>query len=264
MLKRRVKVEDTDEDAESDVKPTFGVSLERFRATATPSPSRQSRRISGKRSRSCSSTSSTGLTVVKEEGFVLGDKPFALGQNLDKDANERSPVASTSKLQAGHEVDDSAVSTTLNAPKPLKKRKVQDVGQYGGMPGIPDRLAHDLDSTVTFPYPCKLHEPPVDLRHFHSVLTVLFCGINPGVRSSQEGYHYAHPSNRFYRILYESGLTPHKLLPAESPDMPSKYKLGLTDLVPRCTARADMVPALEFQAGATGLLRKLIEYKPKM
>ena len=94
--------------------------------------------------------------------------------------------------------------------------------------------------------------------------TVLFCGINPGVRSSQEGYHYAHPSNRFYRILYESGLTPHRLKPSESVEMPEKYKMGLTDLVLRCTARADQVPSMEFRAGATGLLAKIIEYRPKV
>lgn len=93
---------------------------------------------------------------------------------------------------------------------------------------------------------------------------VLFCGINPGVRSSEEGFHYAHPSNRFYRILHESGFTPYKLKPSESPEMPEKYKLGLTDLVLRCTARADQVPSMEFRAGATLLLRKMIQYRPKM
>lgn len=94
--------------------------------------------------------------------------------------------------------------------------------------------------------------------------TVIFCGINPGVRSSEAGFHYAHPSNRFYRILHESGLTPHRLKPSESTEMPKVYKLGLTDLVLRCTARADQVSSMEFQAGATTLLRKIIRYKPKL
>lgn len=78
------------------------------------------------------------------------------------------------------------------------------------------------------------------------------------------GYHYAHPSNRFYRILADSGLTDRRLKPEESPTMPEKYSLGLTDLVARCTARADQVSSLEFQAGAVALLRKIIEYRPKM
>lgn len=93
---------------------------------------------------------------------------------------------------------------------------------------------------------------------------VLFCGFNPGTRSSQLGFHYAHPSNRFYRILHDSGLTPYRLKPEESPTMPERYRLGLTDLVARCTARADQVSSLEFQAGASGLLAKIVRYRPTM
>jgi hypothetical protein len=46
--------------------------------------------------------------------------------------------------------------------------------------------------------------------------------------------------------------------------MPEKHRLGLTDLVQRCTARADQVSSLEFQAGATGFLAKLIRWKPRV
>ena len=35
---------------------------------------------------------------------------------------------------------------------------------------------------------------------------VLFVGINPGVRSATVGHHFAGPSNRFWKLLYESGL----------------------------------------------------------
>lgn len=96
------------------------------------------------------------------------------------------------------------------------------------------------------------------------LFAVLFCGFNPGVRSSELGFHYAHPSNRFYPILHQSGLTPTRLKPSESPTMPEKHRLGLTDLVQRCTARADQVSSLEFQAGATGFLAKLIRWKPRV
>merc|ERR1712093_115167 len=46
--------------------------------------------------------------------------------------------------------------------------------------------------------------------------------------------------------------------------MPERYRLGLTDLVARCTARADQVSSLEFQAGSAGLLAKIVRYKPIM
>ena len=38
-------------------------------------------------------------------------------------------------------------------------------------------------------------------------LKLLFCGYNPSLRSGQTGYHYAHPGNRFWRILVAAGIT---------------------------------------------------------
>jgi mismatch-specific thymine-DNA glycosylase len=132
------------------------------------------------------------------------------------------------------------------------------------MKGIPDRIDYDLDSEHRTLQDSIRYSYVDGFIKLCVISTVLFCGINPGVRSSQEGFHYAHPSNRFYRILHESGLTPHRLKPSESLEMPKNYKLGLTDLVLRCTARAEQVPSMEFRAGATLLLRKMIEYRPKM
>ena len=39
----------------------------------------------------------------------------------------------------------------------------------------------------------------------------LFVGINPGMRSAQIGHHFAGYSNRFWRLLYESGLVPEPI-----------------------------------------------------
>jgi len=36
-------------------------------------------------------------------------------------------------------------------------------------------------------------------------ISVLFCGINPGIKSSLAGHHFAGPNNHFYPCLYESG-----------------------------------------------------------
>src|SRR4029078_6342838 len=37
---------------------------------------------------------------------------------------------------------------------------------------------------------------------------VLLIGINPGVRSAETGHHFAGPSNRFWKLLYASGVVP--------------------------------------------------------
>ena len=43
-------------------------------------------------------------------------------------------------------------------------------------------------------------------------LRCVFCGINPGRRSSAAGCHFANPRNDFWRLLADAGLTP-RLLP---------------------------------------------------
>ena len=40
---------------------------------------------------------------------------------------------------------------------------------------------------------------------------VLFVGINPGIRSSLTGHHFAGFSNRFWKLLYESRLVPEPI-----------------------------------------------------
>ena len=36
-------------------------------------------------------------------------------------------------------------------------------------------------------------------------MKILFVGINPGKRSAEVGHHYAGYSNRFWKLLYDSG-----------------------------------------------------------
>ena len=61
-------------------------------------------------------------------------------------------------------------------------------------------------------------------------LRVLFCGINPGMRSGQLGQHFARPGNRFWKLLAASGLTDRLVIPAEQ-DHLLGYGLGITNIV---------------------------------
>jgi TDG/mug DNA glycosylase family protein len=40
---------------------------------------------------------------------------------------------------------------------------------------------------------------------------VLFVGINPGVRSSLTGHHFAGFSNRFWKLLFDARLVPEPI-----------------------------------------------------
>ena len=52
-----------------------------------------------------------------------------------------------------------------------------------------------------------------------SGLRVLFCGINPGLSSSSLGYPFAHPANRFWKVLHLAGFTERQLKPEEAEQM---------------------------------------------
>lgn len=60
-------------------------------------------------------------------------------------------------------------------------------------------------------------------------LRIVFCGSAAGTVSAQRGAYYAHPQNRFWRTLFEIGLTPRQLAPEKFRTLP-RYRLGLTDL----------------------------------
>ena len=62
-----------------------------------------------------------------------------------------------------------------------------------------------------------------------SGLKVVFCGTAAGKRSAQVGAYYAGRGNKFWRTIFEVGLTPHLLEPSEFRLLP-QYGIGLTDI----------------------------------
>ncbi|MFF4183133.1 G/U mismatch-specific DNA glycosylase [Streptomyces sp. NPDC001691] len=92
-------------------------------------------------------------------------------------------------------------------------------------------------------------------------LSVLFCGINPGLMSGATGHHFARPGNRFWPVLHLSGFTPRQLKPSEQNELLS-YGLGITNVVARATARADEIDAEEFREGGRLLTAKVEQLRP--
>jgi len=93
-------------------------------------------------------------------------------------------------------------------------------------------------------------------------LRVVFCGINPGLYTAWAGQHFARPGNRFWKALHLAGFTPRLLHPSEQRQLLG-LGLGITNLVPRTTARADELSIQELQAGAKELRKKLELYEPR-
>jgi TDG/mug DNA glycosylase family protein len=90
---------------------------------------------------------------------------------------------------------------------------------------------------------------------------VLFVGINPGVRSALTGHHFAGYSNRFWKLLYESGLVPEPITCTDDRRLP-EWGFGITNLVPRPTPGIDTLKRDEYLAGARVLKRKVRRVKP--
>lgn len=61
-------------------------------------------------------------------------------------------------------------------------------------------------------------------------LKIVICGTAAGNKSAELKQYYAKPGNRFWKMLYEIGLTPALLSPAEYEKLLT-FDIGLTDLV---------------------------------
>jgi TDG/mug DNA glycosylase family protein len=103
---------------------------------------------------------------------------------------------------------------------------------------------------------------PID-DHLVEGLKILFVGFNPSIRSSEVGHHYANPNNRFWKILFEAGLTPHKYEAAEDAQL-LEFGYGFTNIVERPTKAADEIKKEEYKEGRQILKRKIERYKPKV
>ena len=94
-------------------------------------------------------------------------------------------------------------------------------------------------------------------------MRVLFVGINPGMRSAATGHHFAGPSNRFWKLLYESGVVPTPITHESDRRLP-EWGLGVTNLVPRATPGIDTLDPDEYRAGLEVLRRKIRRWQPRL
>lgn len=93
-------------------------------------------------------------------------------------------------------------------------------------------------------------------------LSVLFCGINPGLYTAAIGHHFGRPGNRFWPALHAAGFTPRLFDPSEEHELlPLGY--GITNVVSRATAAADELSDREMIAGGKVLREKVLKFAPR-
>ncbi|MBL3547742.1 MULTISPECIES: G/U mismatch-specific DNA glycosylase [unclassified Chryseobacterium] len=93
-------------------------------------------------------------------------------------------------------------------------------------------------------------------------LNVIFCGINPGLKSADEGHHFSGRSNRFWRVLHQSGFTPYEIQAVNDTSI-LDFGYGLTTAVARATSRADELSKEEFDESLEAFTVKITEFQPR-
>jgi TDG/mug DNA glycosylase family protein len=106
------------------------------------------------------------------------------------------------------------------------------------------------------------HLPPLRDRIKPGV-RILFVGINPGIRSSETGHHFAGYSNRFWKLLFDSGLVNERIT-CEDDDRLPDFGYGITNIVPRPTPGIDTIRPAEYIDGRARLRRKILRYRPEV
>jgi double-stranded uracil-DNA glycosylase len=94
-------------------------------------------------------------------------------------------------------------------------------------------------------------------------LDIVLCGTAVGTASAIAGAYYAHPQNKFWKILHETGLTRELLLPRQYSEL-LRHRIGLTDFVKTHSGMDHQVPLAKLaQDSRTRLRNSILKYQPK-
>lgn len=95
-------------------------------------------------------------------------------------------------------------------------------------------------------------------------LVCVFVGFNPGIETAKKGHYYAHPSNGFWKMIYQSGCVDRKVTFMDDVNLPTEYQYGFHDLVARPTRGIDELSGEEMLAESPRLEADLAEVQPKI
>lgn len=94
-------------------------------------------------------------------------------------------------------------------------------------------------------------------------LKLVFCGTAAGRQSALQKAYYAHAQNKFWRTLYETGLTPHLFSPRDYP-MLWDLGIGLTDIAKFAYGMDHQLPKDSLgQAAAQALRARIRKIAPR-
>jgi len=92
-------------------------------------------------------------------------------------------------------------------------------------------------------------------------LSVVFCGINPGVVSDAAKAHFANPRNDFWRLLHAAAFASRLYDPSEQFEV-LQDGIGLTNAAPRTTRGSGDLRRADFAGAAERLERLALDLRP--
>lgn len=98
---------------------------------------------------------------------------------------------------------------------------------------------------------------------------LLFVGINPGLWTAATQTHFAYPGNRFYPALRRAGIIDWDISPSDGMTDADRIRftsagLGISNIVPRATAKASELTPDELRAGAEALVERVERWRPQV
>ncbi len=106
-----------------------------------------------------------------------------------------------------------------------------------------------------------------DLLPARGRLRLLFVGINPGLWTAAVNAHFARPGNRFWPALHRAGILPRLLdvrdgMSAADRRLVLGAGIGISNLVPVATARADELTPAQLRDGGAALEALVARRRP--
>lgn len=233
-----------DTSASSSFKGRLDMDAFRFQAEALPPTTSITTTAAVRRSTRLSSSIHKSFKATKTTADL---------QSLSLDAQERKAdvLAGTTPLSsktlpslpdASTETPTSPIPTVSSTTKKRKRSRPKagyaPPSAYAHLPFLPDAMAPNM--------------------------LVLFCGLNPGVRTAQTGHAYSHPSNRFWKLMHSSGVLPVPCTADEDRTLPARFRMGLTNIVARPSRNGAELSKAEMDEGVAVLEEKVRRWRPEV
>jgi TDG/mug DNA glycosylase family protein len=114
----------------------------------------------------------------------------------------------------------------------------------GGTTGMPDRAPDVLQDLL------------------QDRLQIVLCGTAVGTASAVAGAYYAHKQNKFWKILYETGLIPEPMQPQQYHELLT-HRIGLTDFVKTHSGMDHQIPLSELtEISRARLSASIAKFRP--